>query len=440
MKITVHRGSKEIGGSCVELEADGGRLLLDLGLPLVDTAGEPYEFRPGGRSVAQLVADGVLPDVAGVYAHDEPAVTGVVISHGHQDHYGLAGYLHPAVPVHASEGTSALIRVTEEFLGRGPALPDIEVLAKKPGERNRYQAVDIGPFRVQPFAVDHSAPDATALAVSAGGKTVLYSGDLRCGGRTAFRFGNLLRDAPQGVDALLLEGTTLGAAASPAPSERDVEARMTDALAAADDLALVLCSSQNLDRLVSVYKAARRSRRTMVIDLYTAYLLRQLMNLSDAVPQFHWPGIRVLYTWRHTQRLADMGQREFLYEVARAGARVRPEEIAGAPQRFFVLARAGRGLHRVCRWSRDPWRIVAIWSMWEGYLRRDPSIERTFDDLGARFCTIHTSGHASADQLQQLVSSLSPRRVVPVHTFRPRAFAGIHHNARPVRDGTPFEV
>ncbi len=424
----------------MELAAEGARLILDLGLPLVDEDGEPFEFAPGDRTAAQLVADGVLPDVEGLYAHDRPGVAGVVISHGHMDHYGLAGYLHPEVPVHASEGTCALIRVTEGFLGRGPALHRLRVLAKRPGEKNRYESTQIGPFRVQPFAVDHSAPDATALAVSAGGKTVLYSGDLRCGGRTSFRFGNLLREAPQGVDALLLEGTTLGSGREPPSTELDVERRMTALLGSADDLALVFCSSQNLDRLVSAYKAARRNRRALVIDLYTAYLLRQLAPLSDAVPQFDWPGLRVLYAWRHAQRLADMGQREFLYEVARAGARVKAEEIARSPQRFFVLARAGRGLQRVCSWARDPWRIVAIWSMWEGYLRRDPSVERTFDGLGARFRVVHTSGHASADQLRQLVSSLSPRRVVPVHTFSPGAFAGFHHNARPVRDGTPFSV
>ncbi len=157
MRITVHRGSREIGGSCVELATAGARLILDLGLPLVDGSGEPFEFRPDGRSAEQLAADGVLPDVAGVYAHDEPDVAGVVVSHAHLDHYGLAGYLHADVPVYASEGTAALIRITEGFLGRGPALPHIHVLAKRPGQKNRYEATYIGPFRVQPFAVDHSA-------------------------------------------------------------------------------------------------------------------------------------------------------------------------------------------------------------------------------------------------------------------------------------------
>lgn len=424
----------------MELAADGSRLILDLGLPLVDAAGETFEFRSNGRSTDQLVTDGVLPDVAGVYAHDEPDVSGVVISHGHQDHYGLAGYLHPDVPVYASEGTAALIRVTEGFLGRGPAVARMRVLAKRRGEKNRYDATQIGPFTVQPFAVDHSAPDATALAVSAGGKTVLYSGDLRCGGRTSFRFANLLRDAPQGVDALLLEGTTLGNGGAPSATELDVERRMTDLLAHAGDLALVFCSSQNLDRLVSAYKAARRNRRELVIDLYTAYVLRQLSPISDAVPQYDWPGIRVLYRWHHAQKLADMGRREFLYDVARSGARVRPEEIQATPEHYLVLARAGRQLRSVCGWARDPWRILAMWSMWSGYLQRDPTIEQTFDDLGARFEQVHASGHASRDHLEQIVDALKPLRVVPVHTFRPRAYASFHHNAQPVQDGIAIEV
>src|SRR5437762_10141921 len=68
----IHRGTQQIGGTCVELEAGGERILLDLGLPLD----------------ADEVSETLLPDVAGLRSPD-PALRAIVISHGHGDHWGL---------------------------------------------------------------------------------------------------------------------------------------------------------------------------------------------------------------------------------------------------------------------------------------------------------------------------------------------------------------
>ena len=72
----------------------------------------------------------------------------------------------------------------------------------------------IGPFRITPYLVDHSAFDAYALMVEADGKRVFYSGDFRAHGRKAALFERLVRSPPKDIDALLMEGTTLGRAAT----------------------------------------------------------------------------------------------------------------------------------------------------------------------------------------------------------------------------------
>jgi len=72
VRVCIHRGAEEIGGTCIELEAEGARIVLDLGLPLDAELGEV-----------------ALPAVPGLAAAD-PSLLGVVISHPHQDHYGLA--------------------------------------------------------------------------------------------------------------------------------------------------------------------------------------------------------------------------------------------------------------------------------------------------------------------------------------------------------------
>ncbi|MDP6631517.1 MAG: MBL fold metallo-hydrolase, partial [Kiritimatiellia bacterium] len=89
MKVCIHRGAHQIGGTCVELECQGKRLVLDIGVPL--DADDPAKV--------------AMPPVAGLIATD-PSLLGIVISHPHQDHYGLAA----RVP----EGTTFLMGAATE--------------------------------------------------------------------------------------------------------------------------------------------------------------------------------------------------------------------------------------------------------------------------------------------------------------------------------------
>ena len=73
MRLRIHRGTKEIGGTCIEIEAQGRRIALDVGLPL-DVPDDGQEE--------------LLPEVPGFREPDD-SLLGVVISHPHQDHYGL---------------------------------------------------------------------------------------------------------------------------------------------------------------------------------------------------------------------------------------------------------------------------------------------------------------------------------------------------------------
>ena len=87
MRIIIHRGTKEVGGSCVELEAQGERVLVDFGLPLVDENKEPFDAKKlKGKSIRELVKEKVLPDVAGLYKNETPSVKAILISHPHPDH------------------------------------------------------------------------------------------------------------------------------------------------------------------------------------------------------------------------------------------------------------------------------------------------------------------------------------------------------------------
>ena len=187
MRLRIHRGTKEIGGTCIEAEAQGKRLVLDVGLPL-DAPDEAQET--------------LLPEVPGFRERDD-SLLGVMISHGHMDHYGLARHVRPEVPVWIGESAHNILKAAAPWVPNGHAFSEPHFLADgKP--------VEIGPFRITPHLVDHSAFDAYALLVEAEGKRVFYSGDFRAHGRKGALFERLLRDPPKDIDALLMEGTMLG--------------------------------------------------------------------------------------------------------------------------------------------------------------------------------------------------------------------------------------
>src|SRR5262249_29825935 len=114
---------------------------------------------------------------------------------------------------------------------------------------DRKRAV-IGPFHVTPFMVDPSVHDASALLVEADGTAALYVGNLRTG-----ILEKLLLAPPPHVDVLLMEGATIGGAANGEgfPTEADFEDRFTVLFRQTPGAALVWCSPQNVDRIVTIY-------------------------------------------------------------------------------------------------------------------------------------------------------------------------------------------
>ena len=172
---------------CIEVAAnDGTRILLDLGMPLVAPGGGEYPRDTQQRPTAELIAEGILSDVPGVFAHDPsaPGVDAIILTHSHLDHYGLAHHAHPAIPVYGSDGTISVIEVGRVFFPDA-ALPTS--LRRLPDGK----PLSIGGVSVTAIPVDHAAPDSRALLIEADGQRLLYTGDLRAHGRTGFRFENM---------------------------------------------------------------------------------------------------------------------------------------------------------------------------------------------------------------------------------------------------------
>ena len=415
MKLRIHRGAKEIGGTCIEAEAQGKRLVLDVGLPL-DAPDEAQET--------------LLPEVPGFREPDD-SLLGVMISHAHRDHFGLAAHIRPEVPVWIGEAGHNILKAASVWVPNGHAFANPHFLADR-------RPVEIGPFRVTPFLVDHSAFDAYALLVEADGKRVFYSGDFRAHGRKAALFEQLVRKPPAEIDVLLMEGTTLGRTGTEEgfATESDLEARFVEAFRQTEGMHFVWTSSQNIDRIVTIFRAAKKTGRVLLIDLYTAAVLEATGR--DTIPQSHWPEVKLYVPQRQRVFIKDKGLFQDLDRHSRN--RVFPEALPGlvakAVMLFRPMAMRDRGVASVLEGAGFSY------SMWEGYLKEDSS-RRVLDWLdrhGIVPQVLHTSGHASTADLQRFAAALAPRALVPIHSFESGRFPDFFDNVVPREDGERWDV
>ena len=306
MNIIIHRGAHEIGGTCIQLSTITTTILLDLGLPL-------------SAASRELDIPSFKPDA-------------VLISHPHQDHFGLIDALNPSVPVYVGELGKHLIDAMRILLGKAPYTNQFRYF------KNR-QHLSVGDFTVTPFLVDHSATDAYGFLIEAEGKKVFYSGDFRAHGRKAVLFDTIVKNPPRDIDLLFMEGTMLERSNDDFPTEAAVEQEIYETIEGQENITFLIASSQNIDRIVSAYRACKRARKTLVIDIYTAWVLEQLKLVSGHVPAMEWDLVRVYASYSQDRKLTEHADffgdfRKRLYKY-----RVRKEELQANPRDYLFLGK-----------------------------------------------------------------------------------------------------
>lgn len=407
MKICIHRGSDQIGGSCVELEHGGSRIVIDLGLPL-DAVGPSADL---------------LPPVAGL-TQPSSSLLGIIISHPHQDHYGLLACVHGSIPIAMGAAGRRILKAAAPFMpGALPQLGTLELADRVP--------LDLGPFRITPYLVDHSAYDAYALLIEAGGKRVFYSGDFRAHGRKSAMFEKLLAYPPAFIDCLLLEGTSLSRLDKNAQFETEaaLENRFVDAFKRIKGMPLVFAAGQNIDRIVTVYRACKRSNRRMVVDLYTAEVLAATEN--QRLPQGSWQGINVIIP---PSQSAQADKIENLRERHRC---IKWSTLRDLSSQSVLLCRQSV-LDTLVRSDMVAGAEI-LYSMWDGYLE-DGKLTAKLEALGLPLTHLHTSGHADIPTLKRLAEALRPAALTPIHSQHPGRYADLFSNVASHADGEWWSI
>ena len=391
--IKIIRGTNQIGGCVTEIYTTNSRILIDLGQAL-DGADESNRGDALG-----------IPGVT----KDAPNCDGLLFTHYHQDHVGLAHRALPGIPLFIG---SAAKEISLRLYAR---TGNVDMLAqmKRAHTFRAGRQLNLGVFAITPILVDHSAFDSYMFLIEADGKKILHTGDFRLHGYKGKGVLAALEKYVGPVDMLICEGTTLSRdAVNPLP-ESELQKRAKEILRE-NKYVFVLSASTNIDRIAAFHAATPRGR----------------YFLCDAFQK------DVLEIARR-----EAGARTSLYRFDKALVYGRNLDEKMRQQGFCMMVRRSPYFQAIMETFQADNPLV-IYSMWEGYLRQDGNGFADFLEP-YRQVHLHTSGHAGAEAIAQLCSVVKPKQgVIAIHSENPDGMRELAapYTYIPTQDGQTIEV
>jgi len=340
----------------------------------------------------------------------------LIISHSHGDHYGLMHYLNKDIPVWIGEATQEILKLNNIFLNQKNKI-------EKPNYFERWKKFKIGDFTITPYWNDHSAFDAYSFLIEANGKKLFYSGDFRSHGRKKEVYKNFIENPPKDIDCLIMEGTTIGRNVIKTKTEDDIENDFLECFKNSNSINYVFTSTQNIDRLVSIYKASLRARKTFVVDVYGAHILEKLSDFAKLPSLLKgYPSMGVYFYSKPTSKLMRKGYKKMVYKYTQK--KIEKDDIINNPSNYVVLVRSSMVNDLK---SMNIKNGNFIYSMWFGY--KDQPKTKEFIDLFANnnfeIIDIHTSGHADVETLKEYANAINPKTIIPIHTNNKKDYKNI---------------
>ncbi|AHD19455.1 MULTISPECIES: ribonuclease J [Rhodococcus] len=382
LRVVALGGIGEIGRNMTVFEHQGRLLVVDCGVLF------PEDQQPG--------VDLILPDFR--YIEDRmDDVEAIVLTHGHEDHIGAVPFLlrlRPDIPVVGSKFTLALVAAKCREHRQRPNL--VEVV--------EGQTTSHGPFECEYFAVNHSIPDAIAVAIRTAAGIVLHTGDIKL---DQLPLDNRLTDlagfsrlGDEGVDLFLVDSTNAEVPGFVTP-EREIGGVLDTVIGKAANRVIVASFASHVHRIQQIVDVAERYNRRV------AFVGRSMV--------------------RNMQIAQDLG-----YLNVPDGLEVDIDTAASLPDDRVVLVSTGsqgeplsalsrmaRGEHRQINIRADDLVVLAS-SLIPGNENSVFAVVNGLAKRGAKVVTqqnakVHVSGHASAGELLYLYNAVRPTNAMPVH-------------------------
>ncbi|MFQ6086062.1 MAG: MBL fold metallo-hydrolase [Candidatus Bathyarchaeia archaeon] len=479
-RIVPYAGVGEIGGNKILVVDKGAKILLDFGKPF-SRWNRFYDFPftvPGKEreDFLELLSLGLIPepkgDLIGLYTERVPDratdlskepptdIAACLLSHVHGDHMGYLSLLNRRIRSYASEASWRITRTYYEHSSFKTVEGDIggfergvNVEAFR-GSVTELKGLDLPAKAV---AIDHSVPGAYAFLIEAEAGLIAYTGDIRWHGPYAEGTDRFVRRA-RGADYLLCDSTNVDL--GDVTDEEDVEELLLRALNTYRGV-IVNISSIDTDRINTIYRAAVRAGRKVVLNMRVATALARLdglriknfPRLSDMFvyqrekpPYYAWeigflgrPPKKLASYEEYTRKLRQRGepyrerlkiiQTERKYGEKYAGSIIATEMLERPLDHVLVTSFGStaelRDIFRLCgagcllggvyiQSSSEPFN--------EEMEVKHEKLRSWVTELGMPYCHIHSSGHAYQPSLRRMVEEMEPEHVVPIHCEHPEVF------------------
>jgi ribonuclease J len=383
LRVVALGGIGEVGRNMTVFEFDGRFLIVDCGVLF------PEDEQPG--------VDLILPDFRAIEDRLDD-IDALVLTHGHEDHIGAVPFLlrmRPDLPIYGSRFTLALLAAKCKEHKQRPKL--IEV---KEGERRKVG----NHFDLEFFAVNHSIPDAIAVAIRTPAGVVLHTGDIKLDqlpldGRLTDLAG-FSRLGDEGVDLFCVDSTNAEVPGF-VTAERDIGPVLDDVIRRVDQRVIVACFASHVHRVQQVLEVAvRHGRRVAFVG---RSMVRNMGIAADLGLLQIPPGL-----------LVDLDQASSLPE-----SKVLFVSTGSQGEPLSALSRMARGEHRnisiragdtvVLASSIVPGNETSVFGVVNGLVRLGANVVHQGN------AKVHVSGHASAGELLYLYNAVRPSNVMPVH-------------------------
>ncbi|KJK44700.1 ribonuclease J [Lentzea aerocolonigenes] len=382
LRVVALGGIGEVGRNMTVFEHAGRLLVVDCGVLF------PEDDQPG--------VDLILPDFRAIEDRLDD-IDAIVLTHGHEDHIGAVPFLlklRPDVQVVGSRFTLALLAAKCREHRQTPRLVEV-----KEGERRSY-----GPFELEFFAVNHSIPDALAVAIRTSAGLVLHTGDIKLDqlpldGRLTDLAG-FSRLGDEGVDLFLVDSTNAEVPGFVVP-EREIGPVLENVIRKADQRVIVACFASHVHRVQQVLDVAVQYKRK--IAFVGRSMVRNMGIASD---------------------LGFLNVPDGLFVDLDVAMRMEENEVIfvstgsqGEP--LSALSRMARGDHRQIS-IREGDTVILASSLIPGNENAVFNVVNGLAKLGATVvhqgnAKVHVSGHSPAGELLFLYNAVRPSNVMPVH-------------------------
>ncbi|KRC58331.1 ribonuclease [Agromyces sp. Root81] len=381
LRIIPIGGLGEVGRNMTSYEIDGKILIVDCGVLF------PEEHQPG--------VDLILPDFGFLKSRLDDIV-GVVLTHGHEDHIGAVPYLlklRGDIPLIGSQLTLALI---EAKLKEHRIKP--YTLTVKEGGRE-----EIGPFRLEFIAVNHSIPDALAVAIKTDAGTVLATGDFKMdqlpldGRLTDLR--EFARLGEEGVDVFMVDSTNADVPGF-TPLERSIGPVLDEVINRAPRRVIVASFSSHVHRVQQVLDAAWANHRR--VALLGRSMVRN-MTIAAELGYLQVPeGVLIDY-----KKAGNVPDDEIVYMST--GSQGEPMAVLSRMANRDHQIEIGEGDTVILASSLIPGNENAVYRVIDGLTKLGANVVHKAN------AKVHVSGHAAAGELLYCYNILKPKNVLPIH-------------------------